>query len=433
MRVFVSMLTVAVLLGAWAIPASADWPQFMGPDRDGTSDATNLLDTWPEQGPNERWRTSIGEGFGGAAIRDGAVFLLDREGDQRDVLRVFDLDSGEELWHYAYEREGRLSVQGSRSTPTVDDELIFTVGGFGDVHAISRETHEPVWRMNLAEEFPENVLRWGFAQSPLVHDDLLILTPTHPESPGLVALNKHDGEIVWESEPFGGDYYSSPDLRTVAGETGVLIVTNDQVTFVDPETGETIWKYNGYQNQYPIPGPTVLDDQQRIFITGGYEDGSVMIRVSKDGDSYDFEELFRLRGGAQLHPALQHGDHLYLNINENATLRRGAMQHGGLACLDPDTGEIVWRTGEEPNFDRGNVILADGRLIVLDGQTGYLHLVDPSPEGYDEISRAKIFDYDRPRNNNVWAPIALADGRLVIRDQNELVCLDLRPDAQASR
>lgn len=433
MRSFVSVSVAALLLSVLALPALGEWPQFLGPNRDGVSAETNLLDDWPDDGPSELWRVDIGRGFGGAAIRDGQVFLLDRQGDQQDVLRVFDLENGEELWQFAYEREGRLSVDGSRSTPTVDEELVFIVGGFGDVHAISRETHEPVWRIGLTEEYPENTLRWGFAQSPLVHDDLLILSPTHPESPGLVALNKQTGEVVWESEPFGGDYYSSPVLRTILGETGILMISNEQLTFVAPDTGETIWRYNGYRNQFPIPSPTVLDDQQRIFITGGYEDGSVMIRVRESNGRYDFEELFRLEGGAQIHPALQHGDYLYLNINENATLRRPTMHRGGLACINPDTGDIVWNTGADPNFDRGNVMLADGKLIILDGQTGYLHMANPTPRGYDEIARARVFDYERPRSNDVWAPMALANGHLVIRDQNEMVCLDLRRERQAAR
>lgn len=432
-RIFCT-LAAAVLLTTLAASALADWPHFMGPNRDGVSPETNLLDRWPEAGPPERWRVDLGEGFGGAAIRDGRVYLLDREGDERDVLRVFDLESGEELDSYGYERRGRLSVHGSRSTPTVDDELVFTVGGFGDVHAIDRDTLEPVWNMDLNQQYPEGHLRWGFAQSPLVHGDLLILTPTHPGSPGLIAVNKRDGEVVWESEPFGGDYYTSPDLRTVLGTTGVLILSNEVLAFINPDTGETIWTYDGYRNQFPIPSPTVLDDGERIFLTGGYDAGSQMIRVSgSPAAGFSFEELFTLERGAQLHPAIQIDNHLYANINENATLRRDTMSLAGLACINPDTGEIVWRTGEDPNFDRGNVIYADGRLIILDGQSGWLHLANPTPDGYDEVSRTQVFEYERPLNKNVWAPMALADGRLVLRDQQELVCLDLRDAGRASR
>lgn len=423
MRMVLSGLAAVLAMGV-AGEVRGDWPEFLGPNRDAVSTETGLLEQWPEDGLRELWRVDTGRGFGGPAVRDGRVYLLDRQGARQDVLRVFDIETGEELWDFSYTREGRLSHEGSRSTPTVDDELVFVVGGFGDVHAVERETGEPVWRLNLEERYAETRLGWGFAQSPLVYEDLLILSPPHPESPGLVAVNKETGETVWESEAFGGDYYSSPIVRTVHGVEGVLMITNRAVTFVEPESGETIWQYEGYSNQYPIPAPTVLEDGERIFITGGYEDGSVMIRVTESGGEYGFEEVFRLEGGAQLHPAIEHEGYLYLNLNENATLRRNTMRHGGLACIDPDEG-IVWRTGAEPNFDRGHVMMADGKLIVLDGQNGQLHLVEPSPEGYEEISRVQVFEYDRPRSNNTWAPMALSDGLLVLRDQNEMVCVDI--------
>lgn len=429
MRTILSSFAVLTFLATAATTASAaDWPHFNGPDRTGVSHETALLQSWPENGPEQLWRVPVGEGFGGAAIRDGRVYLLDREGDERDVLRVFDLDTGEEQWSHAYTREGRLSHHGSRSTPAVDDEIVFAVGGFGDVYAVDRESGESVWHFNLAERFEEGDLNWGFAQSPLVLGDHLILTPTHPESPGLIAVDKQTGDVVWESEPFGGDYYASPDRRTIAGTEGLLQITNRQLSLINPENGETIWIYDGWNCRWPIPSPTVLDDGQRIFITGGYEAGSVMIRVNESGGEHSFDELFRLEGGAQLHTAIQIDDHLYLNLNENATLRRETRQYGGLACIDPDEGEVVWRTGEEPNFDRGNVIYADGRLIVLDGQNGLVHLINPSPEGFQEVSQARVFDPDRPRGNNIWAPIALGDGRLVVRDHNEMVALDLRAD-----
>jgi len=422
------MIVVGVLMsGVVSFAEAADWPQFLGPDRSSVSPETGLIDQFEGGQAAIRWSVDIGPGFGGASVVDGEVYLLDRVMNEADVLRVFDAKSGKELWSYRYEAEGRLSKHGSRSTPTVDDQHVYTVGGFGDLYCFSRKTHKPVWHVNLADKYSRGQLKWGFAQSPMLYKDTVIVTPTHPQSPGLVALDKHTGEVVWEAEAFGGDYYASPIMRTVAGRQGVLQIANKAVYFINPDNGKTIWKYEGYDDcNWPIPAPTVLPDGERIFITGGYDAGSVMIRVTGDGSDYKIEELFRHKSGAQIHPAIFIDGYLYANINENTTLRRSTMKDGGLACINPNTGKIAWRTGEDPNFGRGGVLFADGKLIVLDGQNGNLYLVKPDPDRYIELSRAKVFDLKRDRGNDIWAPLALSDGLLIIRNQSQLQCVDMK-------
>lgn len=411
-----------------ALSFAGEWPQFLGPNRDGVS-TEKVASKWPAGGPSVKWSIPVGPGFGGAAIRDGQVFILDRVMDEADVLRVLDVKTGKELWSYRYDAKGRLSHYGSRSVPTVDDDAVYTVGGFGNLYCISRKTRQPLWHVNLAEQYPRGELKWGFAQSPLLYKGLVIAAPTDVSSPGLVAFDKKTGKVVWESEAFGGDYYVSPILRTVAGRQGVMQLANKVLAFVDPETGKTLWKYEGYDKcSWPIPAPTVLADGERIFVTGGYGAGSVMIRVTSAGGSGAFkvEELFRLSSGAQIHAPIEHNGFLYANINENATLRRNTMKDGGFACIDPKSGEIVWRTGADPNFDRGAVLLAGERFIVLDGQNGVIYLVAPDATKYSEVSRAKVFDLKSERGNDIWAPMALSNGLLVIRNQDTLKCLEIQ-------
>jgi outer membrane protein assembly factor BamB len=340
---------------------------------------------------------------------------------------VLDVKTGKERWSYRYDAKGRLSHYGSRSVPTVDEERVYTVGGFGNLYCISRKTHKPLWHVNLAEQYPRGELKWGFAQSPLLYKGLVIATPTDVSSPGLVAFDAKTGKVVWESEAFGGDYYVSPILRTVAGKQGIMQLANKVLIFVDPETGKTLWKYTGYDKcSWPIPAPTVLSDGERVFVTGGYGAGSVMLRVTPAGSSYKIDELFRLESGAQIHTPIEHNGFLYANINENATLRRNTMKDGGLACIDPGSGKIVWRTGADPNIDRGAVLLAGERFIVLDGQNGNIYLVAPDATRYNEVSRAKVFDLKSERGNDIWAPMALSDGLLVIRNQDTLKCLEIQ-------
>lgn len=425
---FRSML-IAVFSGLFIASATlADWSQFLGANRDATS-PDKIARAWPADGPKVLWSHDIGPGFGGPAIRDGEVFFLDRDSDVGDVLRVFDLKTGAEKWKYAYEAKGKVSYHGSRSTPTVDDEHIYTVGCLGHMHCISRKTQKPVWSLQLGKKWKEGKLNWGYAQSPLPYKDTIIVTPTNGETPILAALNKKTGEIVWESPAkdaggkYASDYYSSPIIRTVCGETGILQITNNQVSFINPDTGKLIWKYNGYSVKFAIPAPTVLPDGQRIFVTGGYEDGSVMIKVTKNGNEYKFDELFRYKSdGCQIHPAINHGGHLYANINENAKLNKANRKHGGLACIDPSEGKIVWRTGEEPSFSRGNVLLIGDLLVALEGDKGTLHLAEANPKEYKELARAKVLD---GKGEMVWAPMAYSAGLLIVRDQNKIKCLDI--------
>ncbi|QNN20843.1 PQQ-binding-like beta-propeller repeat protein [Planctomycetales bacterium ZRK34] len=415
-----------MLLVFTGVGFAGEWPQFLGPNRDAVS-TEKVAAKWPAGGPKVKWSIDVGPGFGGAAIRDGKVFILDRVMDEADVLRVLDLNTGKELWSYRYDAKGRLSHYGSRSVPTVDDEAVYTVGGFGNLYCISRKTHQPLWHVNLAEQYPRGDLKWGFAQSPLLYKGMVIAAPTKAETPGLVAFDAKTGKVVWESEAFGGDYYVSPIIRTVAGKQGIMQLANKVLAFVDPDTGKTLWKYEGYPDcNWPIPAPTVLSDGQRIFVTGGYDAGSVMIRVTSAGDSFKVEELFRLKSGAQIHPAIEYDGFLYANINENATLRRRTMKDGGFACIDPNTGKIIWRTGEDPNMDRGAVMLAGDRFIVLDGQNGDIYLIKPDSTKYNEVSRAKVFELDSQRGNDIWAPMALSDGLLVIRNQKTLKCLEIQ-------
>lgn len=419
----------AMLLLALAAASAAlagDWPQFLGPSRNNISSETGLLDKWPAQGPKTLWTVQAGEGFGPAAIADGKVYILDRKPGEADALRVLNLADGKELWKYEYPAAGNYSHPGSRSTPTVEGDTVYTVGSFGHVNAIDTKTRKPIWTFNLAKDYEAGKLNWGFAQSPLIHGDMVILSPTHADTPGLIALDKKSGKKLWESEAFGGDYYTSPMTHTILGVKGILMHTNDLLVFVAPETGKTIFKHKTRFCRWSIPMPTVFEDG-RIFVTGGYGAGSVMYKATKTGDEFKISQSFALpKDGSQLHPAILHKGKLYVNINENDKLRRDTMVDGGLACIDPDSGKVLWRTGANPNFHRGAFILVQDKIVLLDGNNGDLILIDPSADGYKEVSRTKVFDVPARGDNKIWAPLALSNGLLVIRNQSAIKCLDLR-------
>ena len=409
MRILV--LTLTVVLATAACVAMADWPQFLGPARNGVAPDAKLARPWPADGPKVLWTVKLGIGFGGPSIKDGKVYLLDRVDDAQDVLRCFDFAEGKELWNFAYDAPGKLDHNGSRSTPTVDDKYVFIIGPFGHFHCVDKATHKPLWRKHLLEDFQSKRPNWGVAQSPLLYKDAVIVAPLGTKA-GVVAFEKATGEIKWQSRPFGRMAYASPLVTTIGGVEQVVMLGNNRVAGVDVADGTLLWTYAGYRCQIPIPGPMPIGDG-RIFLTGGYNAGSAMIRVRRGEGKFTAEQVFKEKKlGSQLHNPLLHQGHLYLNCNTNS-------RQDGLVCMDLD-GNVKWQTSRSPNFERGNLILADGVILIMDGRSGVLRVVEPDPKGYKELAQAKVL-----AGRSIWAPMALSDGKLLLRDQGRMKCLDV--------
>ena len=415
------------LLGAISILLSvcdsrslaADWSRFLGPNQDGIIKKGRIARSWPANGPTVLWAKEVGEGFGGASISKGEVYLLDRMNDENDILRCLNLETGEELWKVSYEAPGRVGYNGSRSTPSIGKKLIYAVSPFGNIYCVDRISRKEVWTINLINTFGSEPPNWGFSQSPLIYKKLLIVAPMS-ENAGLAGLDRATGKVVWKSEPIGGGSYVSPILRTISGVEAVVMLTKDQLTAINPASGETLWKYNGYFNKIPIPSITSIGGG-RIFVSGGYGAGSVMIKVTAKGKQFEVAELFRMEGqGSQIQPVLLFNDYLYANFNTNENLRGD--NPDGLLCLDLD-GKIKWQTRTSPNFERGNLIITGGLLLILDGKIGELAMIDPNPNAYKELARTKVFDDEK---GTMWGPMAFSGGKLILRSQTEMKCLDLR-------
>jgi hypothetical protein len=412
-----SRLTLFIALMLFTAAASADdWPQFQGPKGDGVAPGHNLARQWPDDGPRVRWTNEVGDGFGGAAIRDGQVFILDRAEDQFDIVRCFDLTDGDELWQVKYERPGRLSYNGSRSTPTVTGEHVYATGPFGDVYCIDLNTQSPVWHRNMADDYDAQPPNWGFAASPVMVDNRLIVAPMSG-SAAVVALDPMTGETLWNSESLGGGAYDTPRLVTLAGKAQLVFVTRQNIAGIDPTSGDVLWRFGDYDQQIPIPSPTPIGDN-RLFVTGGYGGGSVVIDILRDGERWRGVEVSRQPHGSQIHPALKHGDALYANINENGQMERG------LACMNLD-GSIRWQTHQDPDVNRGGLLIVGDLLLSLGGEDGVLRLIELNDDRYVQLAAHPMFDGLGRRNNNLWAPLAFADGKLVIRSQSQLKCVDL--------
>ena len=408
---------LALFLGLQVV--YADWSRFLGENRDGKS-SEKIDRSWPKKGPKVLWEKPLGVGYGGASVAGNEVYVLDRVNNEEDVLRCYDFENGKQLWSQSFQASGRLSYDGSRSTPTVGKKRVYALGPFGDVYCVSRKSHKAVWRVNLPSKygFRATPHRWGFAQSPLLHDNKVIITPCIRRRVGVVAFDAQTGKELWNNKEFFGQTYVSPIVYNIAGVEQLIVMVPKAVAGIDPNTGKTLWKYTGYTNPIPIPTITPINSN-RIFITGGYNSGSVVIDITKDGSDFRIKEVKRLKQGAQIHPGILVDNHIYVNLNENANLY-GTPPN--LACIDSE-GNVKWRSKEQIDVGRGGMIAVDNLLIVLGGQSGMLYLVAPNPEGLKKIASAKVFE--PKKGNYIWSPMAFSQGKLLIRDQNKLKCVQL--------
>ena len=483
--VLVALLVTLSVAGTLA----QDWPGYLGPKRNGTAVQKGLLRTWPKEGPKVLWTVPLGVGFGGPAVSGGKVFLLDRDEKVGDTLRVLDFSSGKELWSFAYEAPGSFMFSGSRTTPTVDGDNVYTCGPLGDLYCISTKTRKTVWHKNIWTDFggggglppvrtpppglrgmpsapggrqpgtpggapggmppgpppggqqsaaggarpgpppggqqraPDGQLpNWGIVQNPLIYGNLLIVAPQTSQA-GVVAYDKLTGELKWKSAPLSGNPgYVSPSIVKVGGEDHIVMTTASQgrgrnasggsVNGIDPLSGKILWTYSGFQCLIPVPH-AVDAGEGRVLVTGGYSAGAAMIRVQKEEDgSCGVTELFKNPDfGSHTQPPVLYKDHFYAHytINERSD---------GLVCMSMD-GQVKWKTGEDPAFVRGGSVLAEGLLLATDGTT-MLYLIEPDPSGFKPLASAVMLE---PGTN--WGPLALVDGKLFIRDQKQMKCLQV--------
>ncbi|MCD4710660.1 MAG: PQQ-like beta-propeller repeat protein, partial [Bacteroidales bacterium] len=311
-----------------------DWPQFLGPERNSTSPQEDLLRSWPESGPEILWTVDLGIGYGGPVVKDGKVYLLDRDNEVGDKLRSFDLKTGEELWKYEYDAAGEVMFPGSRSVPIVDDKYVYSSGPYGDLYCIDIKTHQPVWKANIWTDFGGdpgndtidrggfggggNFPIWAISQCPMIYDNLLIVLSQAPDA-GAVAYNKTTGEVAWKTPNLGNESYTSPSVVKIEGEEHIVCVisstnpigrrdmpqTLGKIVGIEPLTGKILWEYDQWECHISV-APAVDAGDNKILVVGGYELGAVMIQVEKQADgTYGTTELFRTEEfGDQTKPPL---------------------------------------------------------------------------------------------------------------------------------
>ena len=426
-------IPIVVLLVCITNVYAQDWPQYLGPNRNSTSSQKGILRSWPENGPEVLWTVDLGRGNGGPVVKDGKIYLLDRDDQVGDIMRCFNLSSGEEHWHFGYKAPGSVRFPGSRSVPALDGNYVYSCGHNGDLYCIDINTHKPVWNKNIWTDFGGGQIpRWAITQCPLVYGDLLIVASQAPQA-GVVAYDKLSGNVKWTTPSLGAVGYVSPAIVKVNGEDHVVMITastrgdrgspgsGGKVVGIDPLNGKILWEYTNWQCIIPVPSASDAGEG-RVLITGGYEAGAAMIKVEKNADgSYGVTELYKnVEFGSHTKPPVFYNGYFYAQYGTND-------RRDGLVCMSMD-GQVMWKTKRSPDFNKGSMILADGLIFATNGDKT-LYLIEPTPSAFKPLASADVLEIatdlaERERyGNQNWAPIALAEGKLLIRDQNRLMCV----------
>jgi outer membrane protein assembly factor BamB len=405
-----------------------DWPQYLGPTSNSVSPQKGILRSWPQAGPEVLWTANVGIGFGGPVVRDGKVYLLDRDDKVGDKLRCLELSSGKELWNFSYEAPGSVMFPGSRSVPALDGNRIYSCGPYGNLYCIDINTHKPIWNKNVWSDYGGGEIpRWAVTQCPVIYGDLLIIASQAPQA-GVVAYEKLTGKVKWATPSLGPVGYVSPAIVKIGTESHVVMITasagrgvsasGGKVIGIEPLTGKILWEYTNWQCGIPVPG-AVDAGGSKILITGGYQAGAAMIKIDKKTDgSFGVTELFKNPDfGSHTQPPVLCNGNFYAQYSTNE-------RKDGMVCMSMD-GQVKWKTSRSPLFDKGGIIFADGLLLCTDGSSK-LYLIEPDPSAFKAVATADLLkaesgDQRFPTQN--WAPLALANGNLLIRDQSRLMCV----------
>ncbi len=401
---------LAAIAGAAAFAAPDAWPQYRGPGLDGRSSETGLASTWPEGGPKVLWRAALGNGYSGISIAGGRAYtMFGSDGDE--VAIALDAATGKEIWRFRVD-DDRFDSQGSgpRSTPTVDGDRVYVLGARGKLYALAAGSGAELWGVDLVARFGARVPRWGVATSPVVEGDLLLLDAGGGRGYSLLALDKKSGRPVWHSQTDKAGY-STPLPITVGGVRQVLFFTGTALVSVSPRDGSLHWRYP-WQTSYDVNAAMpVFVPPDRVFLSSSYDKGAAMLRMVVRDGRVEADEVWRSRVMKNhFNSSVLVGDHLYGFDDRN------------LKCIVAATGEERWA---QRGYSKGSLIYADGRLIVF-GEQGLLGLVEATPAGYREIATAQIF------RGRTWTMPSLADGRLYLRSEKELVALDLKDPRTAT-
>jgi outer membrane protein assembly factor BamB len=394
---------------------SGDWAQFFGPRRDGISLEKRFNLDWKARKPKELWKAPIGAGFSSVTCVGDRLYTLASR-DKRDYVVCLDVANGKELWTVdlapAY-RDKQGQGAGPRATPTYHQGKLYCLHPMGDLCCLNAKDGSEAWKVNIfevskAKNPSDKIFYWGLAASPLIEGDLVIVQPGGDKDNAVLALNKDTGKPVWSSGSEPGGYYGSPVAIDAAGRRMLVATTGDSLMGLEPTKGDVLWSHP-FGNRPKCNCATPLWVDGILFYSAGYGAGSVALEIVKDGDKISVKEKWRNKNlGTHFATSIIHNGYIYgCNGDIGASMLR---------CLDLKTGAIKW---EERKPGKCSLVAAEGNLFCL-SENGTVRLIEMNPEKY--VSRGEI---EGSLTYKSWAAPALARRRLYVRDEKNLICLDV--------
>jgi outer membrane protein assembly factor BamB len=405
---FAGIISLALL--SFTKASATDWPQWRGPLRDGISTETGLLRSWPEGGPPLTWKTTgLGLGYSGVAVAAGRIYTM---GDLKEGTCVIALEekTGQQLWSKKVGNAGPPGgFDGPRCTPTVDSDRIYVAGQLDELACLDLGG-AVLWEKNLLKDFGGGQPGWGFAESPLVDGELVLYTPGGSKG-AVVALNKKTGDLVWRTKDFTDEaHYSSIIIAKIGGVRQYVKLTDEHVVGIAPENGKILWKAARHGETAVITTPVCKDDM--VFVTSGYGIGCNAFKLSKDGAQFKAEQAYANKDLENHHGGVVLiGDHLF-----------GHSDSKGWVCMDLKTGKLAWN--EKGKQQKGSICAADGMLYLrAEGGPGTVVLAEATAAGFVEKGR---FNQPERSSKNSWPHPVIANGKLYLRDQDLLLCYDVK-------
>jgi outer membrane protein assembly factor BamB len=414
------ILCYAVLLSS---AFAEDWPQWQGPDRNAISKERGLLQEWPKDGPPLAWRLKgLGGGDSAPSIAAGRIFGMGNRGDDEVVWALSEKD-GKELWSArlgpAFKQQVPQGKEGPGCTPTVDGELLYVEGLAGNLACLQVKDGRIVWQLNLQTDFGGQIPTWSYRESPLVDGDKVICTPGG-EDATLLALDKLTGKTIWKSQVPGSPKpaYASAIAIEFDGQREYVQVTQKALVGIAATDGKFLWRYDRCANAHGINCSTPIYQDGKVFAASAYGAGGGLVKLSKDENGgVKAEEVYFSRKMQNHHGGMILLDGALYGAN-------GGNEGGALVCLEFKTGNVLWDERDDPDHraPKGAIALADGRLYYRT-EKGAVLLIEANPKEYVERGR---FDQPDRSSQPAWSHPVIANGKLYLRDQDLLLCYDVK-------
>ena len=401
------MLKGAGFFAVVIMSLGADWPQWLGPNRNGSSPEKDLLTTWPKEGPKVLWKVPGGDGYSSIAIAGDRAYTLVQRGNEELVIAL-DAATGKELWKRrsgpAYKNQ---FGNGPRSTPAIEGDFVYIHSVTGPLMCLDAKSGDVVWQHDLLKEFGAENLRWGLSASPLIDGDLVLALPGGKKA-GVAAFNKKTGDLVWKT---GDDKaaYASPMAVTVAGTRQIIFFTAVGLLSVAAKDGAELWRVP-WTTEFDCNIATPLIIGNQLFVSSGEEVGCALYKLASNSGP---ELVWESKGKTGVMTnywatAVVHEGHLYGLSGEFSKAIH-------LNCVDLKTGKLKW---SQKKFGKTSVTLAAGHLFLVT-KKGELILAKASPEKYEEKARIPLLAETR-------TAATIANGRLYLRDLQNIWCLDIK-------